>query len=197
MIRICTILVVISLYLFGCSSQTSQAKLSKVKENINIDENQIIEKDTTITCACNDGLHSVKVFSKYIDLSPDSNFVLNQYLIFIKDGVNLTTIELPFDYTVVEILNSKIRVYKSVLLEAKCITSKSGKNIYSFYGAHAFDPQHEFFSYNDENGKWLWYFYGDRYETFKKIGDESNYKKEFGNELSSLNNMTEVFPNYK
>ncbi len=195
--RIFNILAISILVMVGCSSHTSQSKVSKINKSNNADKNKIPQKDTTISCVCKDGLHSVKVTSKYIDLSSDSNFVLNQKLNFMKDNVILTTIDLPFDFTVVEILNTKVSVFKTVLLEAKCITSKSGKIIYSFYGAHAFDPQHEFFSYNDENGKWLWYFYGDKYETFRKFGDESNYKKEFGNELSNLNSMIEIFPNYK
>ncbi|MBK7880254.1 MAG: hypothetical protein IPJ83_06820 [Saprospiraceae bacterium] len=135
MIRFCSIFCIFSLVLFGCSAHSSQGKLANTKHDTN--EIQIIQKDTAFTCKCNDGIYSVKVISKYLDSSPDSNFVLNQKLIFIKDGINVNTVELPFDYTVIDILNTKVKVYKSVLLEAKCITSKSGKIIYSFYGSHA------------------------------------------------------------
>ncbi|MBK7220998.1 MAG: hypothetical protein IPH94_06565 [Saprospiraceae bacterium] len=195
MVRSNKILLGLVFVFIGCSAHSNQGKLSKVEQISKLDEkHEIFWKDTTMICKCKDGIHSVKIESKYNDLSQDSIFVLNQKLIFMNDGVSVKTLELPFDRTLVEILNTKVRVNKSVLSEAKCLINKEGKVIYSFYGSHAFDPQHEFFSYNDENGKWLWYYYGDRYEAYKKFGDESRYKKEFGKEISSLNNMTKVFP---
>lgn len=184
------------LVMIGCSSHTSQTKSAEVNQHIMFDEQRLIEKDTSITCVCGDSVHSVKVISKYLDSTQDSNFVLDQKLIFLKNGIVVSTIELPFNYTSIEKLNNKVRVSKSVLLQAKCLINKSGKIIYSFYGSHTFDPQHEFFSYNDENGQWLWYFYGDRYDTYKKYGNESKFIKEFGDELSSLNNMVKIFPDY-
>lgn len=158
----------------------------------------LIEKDTIISCTCSNGINTVKVKSKYLTYSKnppqDSIFILNQKLIFLIDGKEVGTYEMPFRYSEVSLFNKKFRVSKTVLTEAKCLENNSGSVIYSFYGLHTFDPQHEFFSLNSAKGEWLWYFYGDRYETYKKYGNESKYIKEYGSEVTSLNNMIEVFP---
>jgi hypothetical protein len=138
-------------------------------------------------------MHSVKVRSKYLRPTQDSFFVLDQELIFYKNGKEVLKKDLPFKSLEIDFLNTKVKIAKSVLLKAKCIVKKN-KTIYSFYGSHAFDPQHEFFSLNNEKGEWLWYYYGDKYEVYDKFGSESKYVEEFGDELSSLDEMIKIFP---
>lgn len=183
-------------YLFYFNNSTSK----EVNRNIEDKEqfNSLIEKDTVILCNCSNGINSVKVKSKYLtyrkNLPQDSIFVINQKLIFLIDSKEVSTYEMPFLYSEVSLFNKKFKVSKTVLAKAKCLENNSKNVIYSFYGFHSFDPQHEFFSLNSAKGEWLWYFYGDTYETYKKYGNQSKYIKEYGSEVTSLDNMTEVFP---
>ncbi|PLK42099.1 hypothetical protein [Emticicia sp. TH156] len=194
------IILILILFVVGFLLYFNNSASKEANENIENKEqpNNLIEKDTVISCTCSNGTNSVKVKTKYLTYSKnspqDSIFVINQKLFFIIDNKEVGTYEMPFFYTDVSLFNKKFKVSKTVLGGAKCLENNSKNVIYSFYGFHAFDPQHEFFSLNSAKGEWLWYFYGDRYETYKKYGNESKYIKEYGSEVTSLNNMIKVFP---
>lgn len=194
------IILILILFVVGFLLYFNSSASAEVNKNIKKKEqpNSLIEKDTIILCTCLNGINSVKIKSKYLisnkNLPQDSIFVINQKLIFLIDNKEVGTYEMPFRYLEVSFFNKKFNLSKTVLVMAKCLENNSGNVIYSFYGLHTIDTEHEFFSLNSAKGDWLWYFYGDRYETYKKYGNKLKYIKEYGSELTSLNNMIKVFP---
>lgn len=167
----------------------------KVNGNTKFDD--LTKKDTVISCNCLNGINSVKIKSKYLiykNLPQDSIFVVNQKLVFLINNKEVGNYEPPFLYSHIILNGKKIKVLRTILAEAKCLENNSKNIIYSFYGFNTFDPEHEFFSLNSAKGNWLWYFYGDRYETYKKFGHQSNYIKKYGEDVTSLRNMVKVFP---
>lgn len=156
------------------------------------------EKEIVVECKCSDSIYRVEVLSKYIEDSnnrvSDSAMILNQKLFFFKHDECLGVLDLPFKLVRINLLGKELKISATVLYEIKCMVHASGEIIYSLYGAYAFDPKHEFFGLASSQGKWLWYFYGDRYEVYEAFGSQTPYLQQFGNELNSLENMVQVFP---
>ncbi|MEA5138216.1 hypothetical protein [Arcicella rigui] len=171
----------------------------EANENIQYQEkfDDLIKKDTIVSCNCSNGINSVKIKSKYLiykNLLQDSIFVVNQKLVFLINNKEIGNYKPPFLYSYVSLNGKKVKVLRTILAEAKCLENNSKHIIYSFYGFNTFDPEHEFFSLNSAKGNWLWYFYGDKYETYKKYGNQSKYIKKYGAKVTSLSNMVKVFP---
>lgn len=158
-----------------------------------------IEVDTiksyTVTCNCGDSSKLVvetRYRTVHDSVSHHRVLVVKQELRFIEreEVVNLS---LPFFDSVMYFNKNSMLAKQTALRKVKCISS-GGSHIYSLYGAHWFDPPHEFFGLCSTRGKWLWYYYGSMHEVFKKYGDDEKYEREFGSEVRSLKNMIPVLP---
>lgn len=158
-----------------------------------------IEVDTiksyTATCSCGDSSKLV-VESQYRTVHDSVSYhkivIISQEL-RISDGDYTKNISLPFFDSLLIYGNDTIMVKQTALYDIKCLSSGT-KQIYKLYGAHWFDPPHEFFGLCSTRGKWLWYYYGSMHEVFKKYGDDEKYEREFGSEVRSLKNMIPVLP---
>ena len=113
----------------------------------------------------------------------------NQLLKIENRGDIKTVASIEFMKQEVEASGRTIDVLTTVVTEAKCIRSNSdGSLIYSVYGIGLTDPPHEFFGLLSEEGKWLWYYYGNQYDTYSQHGNKDSLISIFGKE--NINGMT-------
>ena len=180
----------------SCSNYNKSQRKDTINNVVQNSKEKKIGNDSLIVeCNCSDSLHKIKVISEYLENenSSDSIFILTQKVIFYNKNKPILLTEMPFRKTSIKRNGKNLAFMNTFLYKAKCLTNKKGKNLFSFYGAHTFDPQHEFFSIFSDEGKMLWHHYGDRYEVFSTSGNDDKYVKEFGEELNSLDSMILLF----
>lgn len=196
------ILVIISLLsiLISCEKhdQNTFDKLDSIKNDTIMDKPITKNKEKlTYNKICKCGKGSLTVNTEYYithdTLNEKSYIIINQDLVFAIDQKVVKSIKPPYKHLKRIINDQLINVPITDVYSVKCI-EKDNQYAYKLYGANIYDPPHEFFSLNDLEGNWLWYFYGDRYDIYKSFGDEQVYIKKFGKQLNDLNDMIIVVP---
>jgi hypothetical protein len=150
-----------------------------------------------VDCTCGKG--TLTANTQYINLEDTDTLsrykyiIISQSLIFQQHGKRVKKLIPPFRKMNRMILNKKTDVPITLIAQVKCIQNKENY-IYSIYGANIYDPPHEFFALCSLDGKWLWFFYGDRYDAYDSWGKHDKYVEIFGEEVNNSINMIEVTP---
>lgn len=173
----------------------------KKTEIIDSIKNQDIPKNPELlnySKSCDCGKGNLTVNTKYYNIHDTINnynyIITHQELVFNIDNKIIKKVIPPYKHIERTIYNQPYNVPVTDIYSIKCV-QKDNEFIYSIYGGNIYDPPHEFFSLNNLEGEWLWYFYGDRYDTYDSFGDYELYVKKFGEQVNKLDDMIEVIPN--
>lgn len=151
----------------------------------------------SMECSC-DGKNALEFTSLYFKVADtigrDGFFATQQQMKLRMDG-RIYPVENPAtnkEYVLIN--NDSVHILSTTLRKVKCV-KKDNDFVYSIYGSNSTDPPHEFFGVLSRSGKWLWYYYGNTNEIFKRHGKlkriTSKYPKD---EIRSLKNMVDVLP---
>lgn len=184
------------------NTDADSIKSVKKAEIIDSIKNQDIPKNPELlnySKGCDCGKGNLTVNTEYYNI-PDTinnyNYIItHQELVFNIDNKIIKKVIPPYKHIERMIYNQLYNVPVTDIYSVKCV-QKNNEFIYSIYGGNIYDPPHEFFSFNNLEGEWLWYFYGDRYDTYKSFGDKNPYIERFGEQLNKLDDMTQVVPDW-
>ena len=157
-----------------------------------------VKKEYEIMINCDE---ETKILSKINYINVDKSIsafrplVLHQQLDFYIKNKLIKSVTFPFNTSKIQLNEEVIKVQNTTICDIECLKNEKGELIYKLYGSNNFDPPHEFFGLISKRGEWLWYYYGDRYDVYKKHGDEKVYIEEYGeSQINNLGYMQEVCP---
>lgn len=171
------------------------------EKNWGHNQQELTGKGTVVKeCRCLDGpalIAQTDYVPNYDSLSLLGFYPTNQILKIDNQGEMRTVGAIGFMKRKVETGEGAIEVLNTAFTEAKCIGS-DGSLIYSVYGIGLTDPPHEFFGLLSEQGKWLWYYYGNQHDVYGQYGNRDSLASVFGEEnISEIADMTPLLHSHK
>lgn len=191
-----------SVFFFSCrNSSVDHHSASTSVQDDTIEEKIIKDSLISYSIVCKSSVTAeLRIATVYFHENLESNksipnlfAVKDQVLSYFVDGKKVNETKLPFTTLIVPLANGKDEAILPVVVHRVKALKKDGMAIYYIYGMDN-NLTSEFFGYSDSDGKWIYYYYGNKDEVYKKYGDDNDIIQLFGDEASNLDKMLIVYP---